>query len=206
MKKEKIWSKNTISLSKFTEQSSVFNKCLSSNAITGVPHFGNLYNSITNMEKDPWWQVDLGDNYLIDEIVIWNAITDSKSLFITDQSFYIFISLKPFGLSTQARRSGMTEIESCKRRSSTFKKVFNYIQCVLCGMKVSVDLPQCLGRYVRIQSKGITQLALSQVQVIGRVSSQYSHSNRSMYIIYYNIQNERINGNFMGYDKISNIR
>lgn len=87
LKHEKLWINNTVSIGKVTEQSSVFNCLVSSNAVTGIPRFGDKYNAITNIEKDPYWQVDLGQNYLINEIVIWNAINNRKSFIIPEQSF-----------------------------------------------------------------------------------------------------------------------
>jgi hypothetical protein len=68
-----------IALGKSTRQSSYYYMGGASNlAVDGNinPLFAGGSVTHTNPEKSPWWEVDLGAEYDIDEIVVWNRLDD----------------------------------------------------------------------------------------------------------------------------------
>lgn len=112
--------------------------------------FANGSVSVTDVENEPWWQVDLGDVYALEQAEIW-ARTDCCTEELTD--YYVFASEQNMG--TRA----ISDLES----DSTVWKTFISSNG---SEKATVSLPTN-ARYVRIQMVGEKSLALSEVRVFG---------------------------------------
>ena len=106
----------------------------------------------TNLDTEPWWQVDLGATTIIDSVVIYNR-TDCCGSRLAD--YYVFASDVPFSptdrISTLQGRPGTIWIH----------------QTAAPNPAVAVFLG-AFARYVRVQVPGSNYLSLAEVQVAGR--------------------------------------
>jgi uncharacterized repeat protein (TIGR01451 family) len=106
----------------------------------------------TNLETNPWWQVDLGTSAILSSIVIWNR-TDCCSSRLND--YWVFASNTPFGpTDTPATLQG---------RPGTFSSH----QTTAPNPSTTIAAAGALGRYLRVQLTGTNYLSLAEVQVIG---------------------------------------
>ena len=112
--------------------------------------FGNGSVALTDVEPSPWWQVDLGDSYELEQIELWGR-TDC----CTDElnNFYIFISVTDFG-----DRALSDLIED----SSIWKQYVDGNSLAHLAKSTPTT-----GRYVRIQMVDEKSLALAEVKVYG---------------------------------------
>jgi hypothetical protein len=105
----------------------------------------------TNLETNPWWQVDLGASAAVNSIVIWNR-TDCCGTRLSD--YWVFVSDTPF-LATDTP-------STLQNRPGTFSShqttAPNPSTTITAGAQ---------GRYVRVQLSGINNLSLAEVQVFG---------------------------------------
>ncbi len=116
---------------------------------------GNLFDgsvTSTNLEQNPWWQVDLGVSPSISSIAIFNR-TDCCSTRLND--YWIFISDTPFQPNdTPATLSGRPGTTSSHQTLTP---------------SPSATIPfSAKGRYVRIQLSNPNYLSLAEVQVFGQ--------------------------------------
>jgi hypothetical protein len=115
---------------------------------------GNFFNGSvthTNLETNPWWQVDLGVSAIVNSVAIWNR-TDCCSDRLSD--YWVFVSDTPFGpadtpATLQNRVGTFSSHQTTAPNSST------------------VNAAGTQGRYVRVQLAGANYLSLAEVQVIG---------------------------------------
>jgi len=106
----------------------------------------------TNLDSNPWWQVDLGSSASISSIVVWNR-TDCCGNRLTD--FWVFVSDTPF-LSSDTPAS-------LQSRAATFSSH----QTSMPNPSSSIVISGAQGRYVRIQLSSAGYLSLAEVQVFG---------------------------------------
>jgi hypothetical protein len=123
-------------------------------AVDGNPD-GNFFDgsvTATNLDPNPWWQVDLGASAAISSIVVWNR-TDCCGTRLSD--YWVFVSDTPFlATDTPATLLGRAGTFSSHQTSAP-----NPSTTIAGG-------PQ--GRYVRVQLTSANYLSLAEVQVFGQ--------------------------------------
>lgn len=113
--------------------------------------FGNNSVSHTNLNAQPWWQVDLGAASPLSTINVWNR-TDCCTDRLSD--FWIFTSETPFDTSlTPEQQASRPGVWSSHRTGTA-------------GTVTTVH-PGTSGRYVMVRLSSTTYLTLAEVQVFG---------------------------------------
>jgi hypothetical protein len=115
-------------------------------AVDGNPDGNFLDGSVTatNLDSNPWWQVDLGASASVSSIVIWNR-TDCCGSRLND--YWVFVSDTPFGATdTPATLQG---------RVGTFSRPASPIHRLYCGRR----------RVGRARNLLLEYLSLAEVQV-----------------------------------------
>jgi len=114
---------------------------------------GNFFHrsvTSTNLETNPWWQVDLGSSRTIGSIVIANR-TDCCSSRLSN--YWVFISGSSFDssdtLATLESRPGIWKSHQTQAPDPT----------------AAIATPGAKGRYVRVQLEGTDYLSLAEVTV-----------------------------------------
>lgn len=114
--------------------------------------------AITNTELEPWWEMDLGEEKIIEYIDIWNTLDMQGTALETPSAhfkdFYILIDDQPFGNVDLATARANASQEYYK--DGTVSRLF------------SVETMNITGRYIRIQAVGTTKIGLAEVDLIGR--------------------------------------
>ena len=103
----------------------------------------------TNLDPNPWWQVDLGSSVPISSIVVWNR-TDCCGSRLSD--YWVFVSNSPFNSTDTPATLAGNVIFSSHQTSAPSPSA---------SIPVGVQ-----GRYVRIQLSGPNYLSLAEVQVL----------------------------------------
>ena len=106
--------------------------------------------AITNWQKNPWWEVDLGAVYQLSEVQIYNR-TDCCTDFLED--YYILVSEQPF----QSH-----DLEATLNQAG----VHAYFEDGIAGTP-SITSTISKGQYLRIQRKGKGVMNLAEVMVMG---------------------------------------
>jgi hypothetical protein len=106
----------------------------------------------TNLDPNPWWQVDLGASVAVSSIVIWNR-TDCCGTRLSD--YWVFVSDTPF-LATDTPAS-------LQNRAGTFASHQTTAPSPSATITAGAQ-----GRYVRVQLSGANYLSLAEVQVFGQ--------------------------------------
>jgi hypothetical protein len=122
-------------------------------AVDGVTD-GSFFNgsvTATNLESNPWWQVDLGSSAAISSVVVWNR-TDCCGSRLSD--YWVFVSDTPF----QPTDTPAT----LQFRAATFSSHQTTAPNPSTAIAMSAQ-----GRYVRIQLNTPNYLSLAEVQVFG---------------------------------------
>lgn len=149
-----------VALNKSAIQSSDYDRNVfpASKAVDGVmTGTGNDFTH-TKDGSGNWWQVDLGDLYDIDEIVIWNRV--DECCWNRLQNFYVMVSEMPI-------TSNSTE-NSAFSGPSSFTRNFPNVEIAKRGK----------GRWVRIfTNNGTMALSLAEVQVFGKPAGGASSPN-----------------------------
>ena len=146
-----------LSQGKATTQSSTDYSGVSGRAVDGNTSGVWADNSVTHTngagENQPWWQVDLGQSFLISQINLWNR-TDC----CTDrlQNFYVFSSNNDMTGKTLAQLLVDPTVKSTQVTSLNGATNLN--------LKMGDNVQ---GRYVRVQLSGTNILSLAEVQVYG---------------------------------------
>jgi len=113
--------------------------------------------AITQIEQEPWWEMDLGEAKIIEYIDIWNTVDMQGQSMETPsthfKNFYVLISDEPFGTADLATARTIAKHEYF---NPTVKRLFTLNQL------------NVTGRYIRIQAEGMTKIGLAEVDVIGR--------------------------------------
>ena len=126
--------------------------------------------AITNMELEPWWEMDLGEEKIIEYIDIWNTVelnaVDLETNSAHFKDFYVLIDDQPFGAVSLATARSNASHEYHKDNNVT--RVF------------SLNSLNVKGRYIRIQAVGTTKVGIAEVDVIGRSISMNNDCNGSV--------------------------
>ena len=121
--------------------------------------------SQTQLENEPWFDLDLGEKMTIDFIDLWNTVELNGPAIETTSAhfgdFYVLISDSPFGTSDLATARAMASHEIYEPSPAGAAK-----------RKASYNNLNMAGRYVRIQAVGSTIVKLAEVEVIGRPFNQ----------------------------------
>jgi alpha-L-fucosidase 2 len=146
-----------VALGKSAAQSSTFPGYATDGAAAAVDgntdgNFGDGSVTATNLDPNPWWQVDLGASAAVSSIVIWNR-TDCCGSRLGD--YWVFVSDTPFLVTdtpaTLQNRAGTfsSHQTSAPNPSTTIAAIAQ-------------------GRYVRVQLSSGGYLSLAEVQVFGQ--------------------------------------
>ncbi|MGS0526930.1 galactose-binding domain-containing protein [Zobellia nedashkovskayae] len=105
----------------------------------------------TEREDYPWWELDLGSDYLLENLVIYNRSDSNQSRL---QNFYVFVSQSPFpdGSSLEELRDN--------------GEVTEYYFGGAAGAQEVIPL-NSEGRYVRIELSGNGILHMAEVEIMG---------------------------------------
>ena len=122
--------------------------------------------SETEIETEPWYDLDLGDNYLIDYIDLWNTVelngTDLEIPSDHFNNFYVLLSDMPFENRSLAEARALADDEYFVSATGSTKR------------KISLNDLHNLARYVRIQAVGTNKIKLAEVEVIGKKSDGFT--------------------------------
>ncbi|WP_149303609.1 galactose-binding domain-containing protein [Pareuzebyella sediminis] len=135
-------------------QSSTYGNGVASLAIDGYtsgtsPWSADLQH--TQSEVTPWWEVDLGAEYILENLKIFNR-NDSFSTRLNN--FHVFVSITP--ISSQAT---ISDLESDP-------DVSDFYFSGQAGLEETIAL-NTQGRYVRVQLSGNGMLHMAEVEVMG---------------------------------------
>ena len=137
-----------------TESSTLAGTPPASAAVDGNPD-GSFYDgsvTATNLDANPWWQVDLGASASVSSIVVWNR-TDCCGSRLGD--YWVFVSDTPF-LATDTATT-------LQGRAGTFGSHQSTAPNPSTTIAVGAQ-----GRYVRVQLTSAGYLSLAEVQVFGQ--------------------------------------
>ncbi|MEV0808957.1 glycoside hydrolase N-terminal domain-containing protein [Micromonospora sp. NPDC050200] len=145
--------RENLALRKPAEQSSTYPSGggVASRAVDGNTDGNFSSNSVThtNLDNQPWWQVDLGASQDVGEILVWNR-TDCCSARLSD--FYVLVSDSPFT---------STSLEATLQQPGVH--AFRYAGTA--GTPTHINVGKS-GRYVRVQlTSASNYLSLAEVQV-----------------------------------------
>jgi len=116
--------------------------------------------SETNVESEPYYDLDFGEEKIIDYFDIWNTVelngSDIETVSNHFKNFSVFISDTPFTGTTFAQSQAEADFEYTKNSTPTRKLSQNNLNAV--------------GRYMRIQSSESinTTLKFAEIEVVGR--------------------------------------
>jgi RHS repeat-associated protein len=141
---------------KATSQSSTSFGGESSRGVDGNTsgNWGDNSVSHTNIEHQPWWQVDLGSVQQIGTVRLWNR-TDCCSDRLSN--FYVLVSDNPFSstdLTTTINQAGVS----------------SYYTAGPAGLLTEIGVGRS-ARYVRVQLAGDNYLSLAELEVMGGTTS-----------------------------------
>jgi uncharacterized repeat protein (TIGR01451 family) len=148
---------SNLSHGKGATQSSTFPGYATAGAASAVDgntdgNFADGSVTATNLDPNPWWQVDLGASAAVSSIVVWNR-TDCCGSRLND--YWVFVSDTPFGATdTPATLQGRAGTFSSHQTAAP-----NPSTTIAAGAQ---------GRYVRVQLTGANYLSLAEVQVFGQ--------------------------------------
>jgi hypothetical protein len=146
-----------VALGKLAYQSSTYseNGGVASCAVDGNTDgvWANKSVTLTNLDTNPWWEVDLGGLYYIDSIEVWNR-TDSVAIKQRLDNCYVIVSDVPFTSGNLTNTLNQPGVWS------------RYITAYP-DPSSSVSVGRS-GRYVRIQLGDTNYLNLAEVKVFGK--------------------------------------
>jgi hypothetical protein len=146
-----------VALGKSAAQSSTFPGYATDGAASAVDgntdgNFGDGSVTATNLDPNPWWQVDLGTSTAVSSIVIWDR-TDCCSSRLGD--YWVFVSDTPF-LPTDTPATLQSRLGTFSSHQTSAP---NPSTTIAAGAQ---------GRYVRVQLSSANYLSLAEVQVFGQ--------------------------------------
>ncbi|SHJ83212.1 Ig-like domain-containing protein, partial [Pseudozobellia thermophila] len=150
---------SNVALGGMAIQSSVYGNGLASlavdgNRVGGTPHSnsqGIADLQHTQEETSPWWQIDLGSSYFLEELLIYNR-TDKLQSRLRD--FHVFVSNTPF--STQESLQDLLENSN----------ISDYYFAGSASLEETIEL-RTDGRFIRIQLSDNGILHMSEVEILG---------------------------------------
>jgi hypothetical protein len=128
---------------------------------------GNFFDgsvTSTNLDSNPWWQVDLGASATVNSIVVWNR-TDCCGSRLSD--YWVFVSDTPFSPSDTPG--------TLQFRAGTWSSHQNSPP----GPSTTISAG-AQGRYVRVQLTFAGYLSLAEVQVFGTGGAAPPPANRAL--------------------------
>ncbi len=142
---------DNIAIGKTSDQSSIYENAESGRAVDGNTDGNFANNSVTHTQEgsNNWWQVDLGNNYLLKELKIWTR-TDCCEWRLNN--FYVLVSDQPFD---------STDIQETINQTG----VSSYFISGNAGRPTEITINRT-GRYIRIQLTNRDALSLAEVQVM----------------------------------------
>lgn len=143
--------RTNVALNKPTSQSSMYSATFpASRAVDGVTTGRNPDFTHTKDESNPWWQVDLGAVYDVEEIVIWNR---TDCCWERLQNYYVMLSETPI--------TGNSTTRNVIAKGSFTQNTQNVTKNLGSAGK--------RGRYIRIFTQnGTMPLSLAEVQVFAK--------------------------------------
>ncbi len=169
-----------VALGKAASQSSTLNfggiNSGASKAVDGNTD-GNYFNgsvAATNGESNAWWQVDLGANYDVTSIQVYNRMDGADRL----NNFYILTSTSPF-----------TSNNLATARSQADSERYNPITA---GLPTFWDFPGGEVRYVRVQRASFGYATIAEVRVNGCLAGMSDNNS----IQSFEISNDQVIPNF----------
>ena len=144
-----------LALGKTASQSSTYGNGLAGLAVDGNTSGSNAWSADlqhTNNEAQPWWQVDLGLQSRLNELVLYNRSDNTLNRL---KDFYILVSDVPM-----SNGSSLSELLA----SSSISQVYFPGAA---GFVENISLDGITGRYVRIQLTGNNVLHMSEVEIMG---------------------------------------
>lgn len=150
---DRLYAVTNLAQGKASSQSSTANGGLASRAVDGNTNGAWSANSVTHTSNsaNAWWQVNLGNTYALNSIVLWNR-TDCCANRLSN--FYVFVST-----SDMTGRSFSSLVNDTT--------VWRYRLTGQAPAKLHIPA-NVNGRYVRVQLAGTNYLSLAEVQVFGR--------------------------------------
>lgn len=141
---------------KLANQSSQFGLTGALAAVDGNTNGNYLNGSVTHtlLDKNAWWDVDLGASSTVASLAIWNR-TDFGSERL--QNYWVFISDTPFNPSDTPT--------ILKNRPA----VWSGFQVSSPCPSTRINIEKAQGRYVRVQLAGEGHLSLAEVQIFGKL-------------------------------------
>ena len=142
-----------VALNGVAKQSSTYGNGAASLAIDGQTSGSSPWSADlqhTANENQPWWEIDLGGEYLIQRLEIFNR-TDALQSRLKD--FYILISNTPFAAES---------LDSILEDDTIFSEYFQGEASLQEGVSLNSE-----GRYVRIQLSNAGILHMAEVEVMG---------------------------------------
>jgi hypothetical protein len=143
-----------IAIGKTTTQSSTQSGGDASHAVDGNTNgdFGAgsvTHTSVSPVDNNPWWQVDLGASQSVGSVKLWNR-TDCCSTALSN--FYVFASANPFSSNDPVTTAAQPGVWSSKQAGPVGQNL---------TLPVGVN-----ARYIRVQLVGSSQpLSLAEVQI-----------------------------------------
>ena len=114
--------------------------------------------SSTEVEMEPWYDIDLGEIKEVEFIDLWNTVVLNGSEIELNSphfhDFYVLISDTAFGNLGLSQARALADYEYFKGPNPV--------------RRFAMDSLQAIGQFVRIQGVGTTKLAFAEVEVIGR--------------------------------------
>lgn len=110
--------------------------------------------SLTTNVNQPWWQVDLGKQRLIDTVRLHQRIEVNSPISERLSDFYVMVSPTPFGDRSLAELTADPSISHIYHAGSFI------------GASLDLDFTGTTGRYVRVQLAGSNYLELAEVEVL----------------------------------------
>ncbi|MDT0622608.1 BspA family leucine-rich repeat surface protein [Croceitalea vernalis] len=179
-----------LAFGKPTEQSTTYGNGLSLYAVDGnivgeSPWSADLQHTISG-ESQSWWQVDLEDNFSIENMVIFNRSDKLQSRL---NNFYVLISETPF--SPTATLDELLTDENIE---------YIFFEGAA-GLESEIAF-ETTGRYVRVQLSDVGTLHMAEVQVFGCSIAVPLTANLNEMNLYPNPANDYINVSFSEVAKV----
>ena len=117
--------------------------------------------SQTKIETEPWFELDLQDQFEIEFIDIWNTVelngSEEETLSDHSNGFYLLVSDTPFG---DIGLSDARNLADYEYYSDEILRKYSFNDLIV------------EGRYIRIQAVGDNKIQLAEVEIIGKVADQ----------------------------------
>ena len=149
---------SNLSLGQPSQQSSTSHSGVASRAVDGNTNGIYSAQSVTHTNassNQAWWQVDLGDQALVDNIVLFNRSDACCTSRLSN--FYVMVSPQPFGSRSLSELLNDQSIQRSFHSS-------------LSSNSIEIDFNNAQGQYVRIQLQNSGVLSLAEVEVMGHFS------------------------------------